>query len=227
MTDNILQPPSGIEPDRPTPGPTGPAPGNHQPATVNAPPRFPQAQGESDRAFEAFRAYWELGPKRRYAAVSSIVGVSPRTVRRWAAVFGWRERIKTYAAHCAEQSAATENSMRRKEFLNAAARAQAFRERQYALAEDILAAAKRYLERLADDDLDQMRFSDACKALEVASRLGQQAASLETDDDTPARVLRDQLTALLDQACAEHPLRNGAAAPQTATHSVSTAVTPS
>ena len=38
-----------------------------QPSTLNpqpappAPPRFPQAAGESDRAFEAFRAYLELG----------------------------------------------------------------------------------------------------------------------------------------------------------------------
>jgi len=162
---------------------------------------FPQAAGESDRAFEAFRAYLELGPQRRYAAAGRKVGAGLRTVKRWAVDFDWRGRIKTYAAQRAEQFTETEALVRRETILDATARAQAFRDRQYELAEAILAAAERYLERVDDDDLDQMNFADACKALAVASRLGQQAAARELDDPSaPNRSLRDQLTALLDQA---------------------------
>lgn len=169
----------------------------------------PQAKGESDRAFEAFRAYLELGPKRRYAAVGRKVGASLRTVQRWARDFNWRARIHSCAARSAEQYVLTENALEREALLDAAARAKAFRDRQYDLAEAILAAAERHLESLVDDDLDQMSFADACKALEVASRLGQRAGRETDDSSTPARSLRDQLTALLDQVCGEAPARNG------------------
>jgi hypothetical protein len=55
-----------------------------QSPTINPPLLLPQAKGESDRAFEAFRAYLELGPKRRYAAVGRKLVASLRTVKRWA-----------------------------------------------------------------------------------------------------------------------------------------------
>ena len=190
-----------------------PPPPDSQPSTLNSQPLFPQAKGESDRAFEAFRAYLELGPQRRYAAVGRKVGASLRTVKRWASDFDWRGRIKTYSAQLAEQYAETESAVQREELLDAAARAKAFRDRQYALAEALLDAAERYLENMDADDLDQMSFADACKALEVASRLGGQAAGDATDSaPAPGRALRDQLATLLDQAYRETPPQNGTAA---------------
>lgn len=187
---------------------------------------FPQAKGESNRAFEAFCAYLELGPKRRYAAAGRKVGAGLSTVKRWANDFDWRHRIKLCAAQRAEQYTETQNTVFREELLDAAARAKAFRDRQYTLAEAMLDAAERYLEGLDEDDLDQMNFADACKALEIASRLGQQAARGDTGDaSAPARTLRDQLTALLDQACGETSARNATATPQTQTGPVPDATT--
>jgi len=192
---------------------------------------FPQARGESDRAFEAFRAYLELGPRRRYLAVGRKVGASLRTIKRWAVDFDWRGRIKTHAARCAEQYAETETALQREELLDATARAKAFRDRQYDLADSILAAAERYLERVDEDDLDQMNFADACKALQVAVRLGDQAGGRENGDPSAsARTLRDQLAALLDQAYGEIPAGIGKAAAspsQTNTAPTPTTVTPS
>ena len=165
---------------------------------------FPQAQGESDRAFEAFRVYLELGPKRRYATVGRKVGSSYRTVQRWANDFDWRGRISSCAAHSAGQFVQIESAVQREDFLDGAARAKAFRDRQYDLAEAMLDTAERYLERVDDDDLDLISFADACKALEVASRIGQQAATSVTDDPAASsRGLRDQIEALLDQAYGE------------------------
>ena len=169
-------------------------------------PHFPQGKGESDRAYEAFCVYLQLGPKRRYAAVGRKVGASLRTVKRWASDFDWRGRIKANAAESAEHYVETENTLQREELLDAAACAKALRDRQYALAEALLDAAQRYVERLEDNDLDQMSFADACRALAIASRLREQAATKATDDPaSPARSLRDQLAALLDQACREAP----------------------
>jgi hypothetical protein len=176
-----------------------------QPSTPDPPPGFPQAKGESDRAFEAFRAYLELGPRRRYAAVARKIGASLRTVQRWAGDFDWPDRIKTYSASCADQSARTESAVQREEILDAAARARAFRERQFVLAEAILDVAERYLERVADEDLERLSLPDACRALDFASRLAGHAR--ETAAAAPDHSLRDQLASLLDQACAETPAR--------------------
>ena len=170
--------------------------------TVSAIPAFSPVAGESDRAFEAFCAYFELGPRRRFAAAARKVGVSSRTVKRWASDFDWRGRIKARAASSLEQAALAASSQQRADLLDAAARARTFRDRQFALAESILDVAERYLERMDEDNLDKLSFADTCKAFAFASQLGKLAG--ETD---PAAAqdnsLRDQLTALLDQACGE------------------------
>lgn len=190
------------------------------PASDPGPPAsetFPQARGESDRAFEAFRVYLELGPQRRYAAVGRKVGAALRTVKRWALDFDWRGRIKLYAAARADQFAATETAMHREELLDDARRAQTFRGHQYDVAEALLLAAERYLERLDDDALEQLSFADACKALDVASRLSRHAAAREPDADSGAvNGLREQLDTLLDQAFGDSSAQNAAAAPPTA-----------
>jgi hypothetical protein len=172
-------------------------------ATLLPPPAFAPVAGESERAFEAFRAYFELGPRRRFAAAARKVGASQRTVKRWASDFDWRGRIKSLAARAVEQSANAESALHRADLIDAAARAKTFRDRQFALAESILNVAERYIERMDEDNLDQLSFADACKAFAFASQLGKYAR--ETDASVaPDHSLRDQLAALLDQACGEN-----------------------
>jgi hypothetical protein len=164
---------------------------------------FTPVRGESDRAFEAFRFYWELGSRRRLAAVGRKVGASLRTVQRWANDFDWRGRIKTHTAGCVRQSVQFETDLHREELLDAAARAKTFRERQFILAEAILDTAERYLERLEEGDLEQLRFVDACRALTFAAQLANQGRETEATT-TPDQSLRKQLAVLLDQACAKN-----------------------
>jgi hypothetical protein len=166
------------------------------------PPVFAPVTGESERAFEAFRVYLELGPRRRFLVVARKIGVTLRTIRRWAADFDWRGRIQAHAASDADQYARSENALHREALRDAAAHAKNFRDRQHAMAETILDIAERYLKRVEDADLDQLRFTDACRALYFASRIVRQTH--ETDAAaSPDQGLRDQLTALLDQACRE------------------------
>jgi hypothetical protein len=172
-----------------------------QPSAPSLPTSFSPAKGESDRAFEAFRAYLELGPRRRFTAVSRKVGASLRTIQRWANDFDWRGRIKNHAARSAERSAQAESDLHHAELLDASARAKAFHERQFALAEAILDVAERYLERVEDEDLERLSLTDACRALDFASRIARHAR--ETDAAAPDHSLRDQLATLLDQACGE------------------------
>src|SRR5881394_3325724 len=58
----------GPRPDRGAP----PLPGS-SPGAPAAPTPLAPGQGESARAFEAYRVYLELGPRRRYAAVARQV----------------------------------------------------------------------------------------------------------------------------------------------------------
>jgi hypothetical protein len=187
-----------------TPSPAINLPSSAPAASPGVPPfDFTPARGESDRAFEAFRAYLELGPSRRYAAAGRKVGAALRTIKRWANDFDWRGRIKAHAARSAEEFAQAESAVQREVLVDAAARAQSFRDRQYALAEAILDVAERQLERVEDEDLEQVSIVDVCRALDVASRLARQAR--ETDTGTaPDQSLRDQLTALLDQVVLEN-----------------------
>ncbi len=157
--------------------------------------------GESDRAFEAFQMYLELGPRRRYLAVARKTGLNFRTIHRWANQFSWSDRAKTHTARLAGQTAQMEEEVQRAELQDATSRAKQFRDRQYALADAILEVAERYLEEVADEDLHLMRFTDACKAMDFASRIMAQAQA--ADAGAPDQGLRDQLTALLDQACAK------------------------
>lgn len=176
---------------------------------ADAPPDAPlgPAPGESDRAWEAFRVYLELGPQRRYIAVSRKVGASLRTIRRWASQFDWRGRIHASTGRQIEQYEEAQSVLKCEEALDATARAQALRDRQYAVAEAMLDAAERYLARVGDDDPDQMSFSDACKALAVAARVAQPAAGPHANDPSaPVRSLRDQLAVLLDQAYSQPPV---------------------
>ena len=172
-------------------------------ATSAAPPAFVPLAGESDRAFAAFRVYLELGPRRRFLAAARQVGVTLRTIQRWANDFDWRGRIQTHAAAGADQFARAENSHHREQFQDTAARAKNFHERQYALADAILDLSERYLERLEVADLDQLRLTDACRALDFASRIVRETRRAEAAA-APDRGLHSQITALLDRACREN-----------------------
>jgi|GEM_PF-3259984 len=174
---------------------------NHS-ETVSAAPGFSPLAGESARAFEAFRIYHELGPRRRYAVTARKVGVALSTVKRWAGDFDWRGRIQTFAAQALAQSAKTENTLHRAALLDAVARNQTLRDRQYALAESVLAVAERYVERMDEDYLDQLSLGDACKAFALATRFGQFAPEIDASAAADQN-LRDQMATLLDQVYAE------------------------
>lgn len=52
--------------------------------------------GESDRAFEAFAAYRDLGPARSAVAVAKTLGKSKALIERWSSAWGWVERASAW-----------------------------------------------------------------------------------------------------------------------------------
>ena len=60
-------------------------------------------QGESSRAYEAFRMYRDAGPRRTVAALTERAGVSERTLMGWSSKFDWRARAEAWDDECARQ----------------------------------------------------------------------------------------------------------------------------
>ena len=53
-------------------------------------------EGESDKAFAAFRVYLEMGPKRSIAAVAQECTKSVSLIKRWSKRWDWRVRVRKH-----------------------------------------------------------------------------------------------------------------------------------
>src|ERR1039457_4106793 len=62
---------------------------------------FEQQPRESNKAFAAFSLYLSLGPERSIREVGKQLGKSEGLIERWAAKFGWTDRVAAHGAHLA------------------------------------------------------------------------------------------------------------------------------
>ena len=53
-------------------------------------------KGESEKAFEAFAVYRDMGEKRTFTAVAVELQKSCTLIRRWKDRWGWEERVRAY-----------------------------------------------------------------------------------------------------------------------------------
>ncbi len=53
-------------------------------------------KGESEKAFEAFAAYRDMGEKRTFTAVAEKLQKSGSLIRRWKDRWEWQERVRAY-----------------------------------------------------------------------------------------------------------------------------------
>ena len=53
-------------------------------------------KGESEKAFEAFAAYRDMGPERSLRAVGQQLGKSKALMERWSVAHDWQERVRAY-----------------------------------------------------------------------------------------------------------------------------------
>ncbi len=53
-------------------------------------------KGESEKAFEAFAAYRDMGPERTISAVVKRLGKSRTLIDRWKDRWDWQERVRAY-----------------------------------------------------------------------------------------------------------------------------------
>lgn len=53
-------------------------------------------KGESEKAYEAFSTYRDMGEKRTFAAVAEKLQKSDSLIRRWKNQWNWQERVRAY-----------------------------------------------------------------------------------------------------------------------------------
>ena len=60
-------------------------------------------RGESEKTFQAFRHYLELGPERSLKAVAQECTKSIPLIKRWSAQWEWSNRVSQYTNHLARE----------------------------------------------------------------------------------------------------------------------------
>jgi hypothetical protein len=134
-----------------------------------------QQPGESSRAFGAFWAYRDLGPRRSLrAAVEAFCGRAAAALERqldkWSRAFGWVDRAGAWDRHLDAQARRAQEQARRD-----------MAERQVREAQALQAKALERLRALRPEELrpaDVLRFFDDSALCALDAESGQQAAEL-------------------------------------------------
>jgi hypothetical protein len=140
---------------------------------------FEQQPRESLKAFAAFRAYLDFGPKRSLVAVGQKCRKSVSLLQRWSRRFDWAGRVAAHGAYLATverqaaEAAATANGQ------DWAARQAAHREEEWRLRGELITAGRKVLERFKDGSRGAT-LGDVARALELASKLGRMSSGLAT-----------------------------------------------
>lgn len=66
------------------------------PKTRDAERPWERQPGETEKAYEAFVAYRDLGAQRSVSAVSEKLSKSRQLISRWKAAYSWDERVLEY-----------------------------------------------------------------------------------------------------------------------------------
>ena len=138
------------------------APEEHSGATSAAQP-WKQRDGETDRAFEAFRAFLEMGRDRTLQRTSDAIGHRhPRTVRGWSAQHDWMARARAWDERqdaVADAAAVEQRENLMREMVRDRVRYQRLYHRHLAGVPDILSGIA------ADDDASPSARVAACRII--------------------------------------------------------------
>jgi hypothetical protein len=141
--------------------------------------------GESDKAFDAFTCYLDLGPTRSMRAVSDQTGQTLDAINKLSSRHRWRSRSAALQQHLIEVRRNQAKIEAETEKTNAAKswkdRTSDFREREFQAVQKLLATAQQVLDQIQFQDPDKMNFSDACRAFNIASKIGRLTLGMKPD----------------------------------------------
>lgn len=129
-------------------------------------------KGESEKAFEAFAAYRDMGEKRTFAAVAEKLGKSETLIHRWKLRWGWQERVRAY-----------DNELEREARKKVVADRKAMTERHIGIAMQL---QKKALEALSSLTVEDMTPKDIKEYIKMATDLERLNRTLEEEAEKRA-----------------------------------------
>lgn len=114
-------------------------------------------KGESEKAYEAFVTYRDMGSERSLRAVSRALGKSKTIIDRWSREKGWVERVRAY-----------DNDLEKEARAKAIKDRKAMTERHIGIAMQV---QKKALEALANLSVEDMSPKDIKEYIKMATEL--------------------------------------------------------
>ena len=148
---------------------------------------FEQQLCESNRAFDAFKIYLDLGPKRSLAAVGRQLGKNRTSFYRWSTKFDWPARVRAYTAHVALVERQTVEAAATRNGVDWAKRQEQQREEEWQTRTEALALAREAIARWkTPDEKGRLRcgsLEGIARLLDLASKLGRMSSGLSLEQD--------------------------------------------
>jgi hypothetical protein len=135
---------------------------------------FSPAPGETQKAFETFLSYFDMGQTRSFTKLAKLTGVNVKSIKSWATRFCWQERLRAYHTHLLRARLAMDTDARRNEAELRAERARLLEDAEWKVAEMLLRAAQNTLDLLIQSP-GKRTLTDVARAVEIASKLGRLA----------------------------------------------------
>lgn len=141
---------------------------------------FEQQPGETNKAYEAFRAYLELGPRRLLADAGAKLGKSRRMMASWSDQWKWARRVAAYNAHLGQVEREAAEGLTLAKAVDWAKRHEEVRQQAWKEAEDLIALAREFKARWRDSER-LPDFGALVRALDLAFKLKQFAAGMPSE----------------------------------------------
>ena len=125
-------------------------------------------KGESEKAYEAFAIYRDLGEKRTFAAVAERLRKSDTLIRRWKEQWNWQERVRIY-----------DNELEKEARAKAVKARKAMTERHIGIAMQL---QKKALEALQELSVEDMTPKDIREYIKMATDLERLNRTLEDEN---------------------------------------------
>ena len=147
-------------------------------------------KGESEKAFEAFVMYRDMGEKRTFTAVAEKLHKSCTLIRRWKDCWEWQERVRAY-----------DNELEKEARAKVIKDHKAMTERHIGIAMQL---QKKALEALATLKVKDMSPKDIKEFIKMATDLERLSRTFEESDKD-----KDKASSLADEIMAAYLKREG------------------
>ena len=129
---------------------------------------------DTDRAYEAFEVYRDLGQQRSLAKVAQKSGKHITLIERWSSRDSWAVRVVAFDRY--------QSGVINERVLRGTA---SMRERQVMLAMQMQTQAQQRLLSMSDAELATMRPVDVCAVMRMASEMERQAREVPNTEELP------------------------------------------